>query len=71
MLCTVSFFAISTGKDTLGLSPQSCLGWLVLMSFTLLSSYVFYLLIERPSHRLAKRIRLVDRVPIVPAPEVA
>ena len=63
--------AIAIGVQTLGLSPQSRLSWLVLMSFTLLSSYVFYLLIERPSHKLAKRIPMVDRAPLAPAPEVA
>ena len=32
--------------------------WLVTMGFVCLYSYIFYLLIERPSHQFAKRIRV-------------
>lgn len=33
-------------------------GWLQIMAMTFVASYVFYLLVERPSHLLARRIRL-------------
>jgi hypothetical protein len=32
---------------------------LLILGFVLLSAYVFYLAIERPSHSLARRIRLL------------
>ena len=40
---------------------QSNLGWVFGMIFILSSSYAFYFLIERPSHKFARRVALVDR----------
>jgi peptidoglycan/LPS O-acetylase OafA/YrhL len=39
------------------ISPISKSGWLVSIGMILVSSYVFYLLVERPAHLLAKTIR--------------
>jgi hypothetical protein len=38
--------------------PGHVLMWFGAMGSSLLVSYVFYLLIERPSHRLARKVRL-------------
>ena len=43
--------------------------WCAELALALAMSYVFYLLVERPSHRLARRIRVTDRRPEVPAPD--
>jgi peptidoglycan/LPS O-acetylase OafA/YrhL len=40
---------------------ETRLGWIVGFLLVLASSYAFYLLIERPSHNLARRIRLYHR----------
>jgi len=37
--------------------------WLGAMSCSLMVSYIFYLLIERPSHRLARKVQLSSRKP--------
>jgi peptidoglycan/LPS O-acetylase OafA/YrhL len=37
---------------------QSRFDWMIVVGFVLAASYVFYLLVERPSHRLARRIPL-------------
>jgi peptidoglycan/LPS O-acetylase OafA/YrhL len=38
---------------------QSSVGWLLGVTAILLTSYVFYLLVERPSHNLARRVTLM------------
>jgi peptidoglycan/LPS O-acetylase OafA/YrhL len=40
------------------------LGWLLALALVLLSAYVFYLAVERPSHRLARKIPLLRREPV-------
>jgi peptidoglycan/LPS O-acetylase OafA/YrhL len=41
-----------------GFTEHPRLGWLQTMAMTFVASYVFYLLVERPSHRLARKIPL-------------
>lgn len=44
---------------------NSILGWCTLYAFILALAYLFYLLVERPSHRMARRIALVKKsVPV-------
>jgi peptidoglycan/LPS O-acetylase OafA/YrhL len=43
-------------------------GWLASMGLILASSCVFYLLVERPAHPLAKKIRLVPGSRLTPVP---
>ena len=45
--------------------------WCAANAFILLFSYVFFLLIERPSHRLARRISLRPALTLAPEKEVA
>jgi len=45
------------------------MNWSAELALALVMSYVFYLLVERPSHRLARRIRVTDRRPAAAAPE--
>lgn len=47
-----------------GLRPdQSRVDWIILLAATLIACYLFYLAVERPSHRLARRIPLFARAP--------
>lgn len=43
-----------------GPNPGSRIGWIALLLATLIASYAFYLAVEKPSHKLASRIRLAD-----------
>jgi len=48
------------------------LTWILTMASALLFAYLFYFLIERPSHRLARRVRLSSRAPsVAPASQQA
>jgi len=47
---------VALGLDNLNLGGIS--KWLALISVSLLLSYVFYLLVERPSHKLARKIKV-------------
>ncbi|MGH8778479.1 acyltransferase family protein [Paraburkholderia sp.] len=50
--------------DVLGFVPGRPLVWVTTMVFAFALSYVFYLAVERPSHRLAGRLRkFVSKVP--------
>ena len=51
-----------------GLMPQSRADWVFIMVLTLASAYLFYVLVERPSHRFARRIPLLrgERVTLAP-----
>jgi peptidoglycan/LPS O-acetylase OafA/YrhL len=52
--------------------------WILVMSSSLLFSYLFYVLIERPSHKLARKIRVrgarnvsdIKRVAVTAPPEL-
>jgi peptidoglycan/LPS O-acetylase OafA/YrhL len=44
---------------------NSIFGWFALYAFVLALAYLFYLLVERPSHQMARRIALVKKsVPV-------
>ena len=43
-----------------GLSAQSRGEWMLIMAVTLVASYLFYVLVERPSHMFARRIPLLS-----------
>ena len=45
--------------------------WLVLFAFVLCLSYVFYLAVERPSHRLARMFRTTSRGETQPSESAA
>jgi peptidoglycan/LPS O-acetylase OafA/YrhL len=47
------------------------LDWFLLYALALSMAYLFYLCVERPSHRLARRIRLNPAVPREVAPELS
>ncbi|WP_133648685.1 acyltransferase family protein [Paraburkholderia flava] len=54
--------------DVLGLVPGRPVAWLTTMVFAFALSYAFYLAVERPSHRLAGRLRkFAPKVPARPA----
>jgi peptidoglycan/LPS O-acetylase OafA/YrhL len=65
-------FAIDIGRRYLGLDLHSRVGWMLAMALVLATSYAFYLAVERPSHRLARRIPLVRRwTPLPSLPSTA
>jgi peptidoglycan/LPS O-acetylase OafA/YrhL len=45
------------------LMVESRLGWTAVIAAILLGSYAFYLMVERPSHRLARKIPLLEAGP--------
>jgi peptidoglycan/LPS O-acetylase OafA/YrhL len=47
------------------------LGWFALFAFILALAYLFYLLVERPSHQMARRIALVKKSVAVAVKEKA
>ena len=53
--------------------PSSRFGWLAVIALVLICSYLFYLVVEKPSHNLARRIPLFGRRKALPevAPELS
>jgi peptidoglycan/LPS O-acetylase OafA/YrhL len=49
------------------LSLTSQMDWILIFLFTLTFAYCFYLAVEKPSHRLARRIPLLNRAQPAPA----